>query len=174
MRYIIALLAQYPNFFIQEAQKEFAGKHETYLLSENSLPHITLAQFNLENPELLSKIWDELHNKIVHIPQPKFLGLNFSKKSKNLWGVSLTVERSIDLVRLHNLVVGMLVQYNVKCLNQTEESYRPHLTLARIKELKIESFNDKLLDEAPFVLAIGQSDQNGQFLKVIFRPNDNV
>ncbi len=168
MRYIIALLAAIPNPFIQEAQEQFSAISEGYLLSGSSLPHVTLAQFYLSDKDALLDIWHTIQDHITDIPQPKFTGMGFTKKAKNLWGASLSVEREPGLVKLHHIVVETLKTYNIQCISDMGELYRPHLTLARIKELKVAHFNDSLLEITPFVLALGQGDENGQYLTTIF------
>lgn len=82
MRYIIALLVKEPHLFIQEALKQFSKISQGYLLSNNSLPHITLAPFDLNAKYKLSEIWNELFARIKDISQPKFIGIGFSKKER--------------------------------------------------------------------------------------------
>ena len=171
MRYIIALLAINQNLFIEEAQKEFGHISQDYLLSQNSLPHITLASFDLDdnNQNVIENIWQEIQSQIDILPKIRFLGFGLSRKLKIFWNVSLTVARDPELVKLHNQVIEILKNNNLKCISEVGDLYRPHLTLARIKELNMTNFNDKLLEPAEFVLAMGEGDIHGQFLKVIFK-----
>jgi 2'-5' RNA ligase len=169
MRCIIALLAELPNLFIEEAQAQFSRIAEGYLLSNDSLPHVTLAQFYLDNENELKKIWDELQTQVVTMPQPRFTGIGFTQKAKNLWGVSLSVARDSELLNLHCVVVDALQKHTIQPLNDSKELYRPHLTLARIREPKLDNFNVTLLQATPFVFALGQADENGQYLKSIFK-----
>jgi 2'-5' RNA ligase len=169
MRYIIALLAVNLQLFTDEAQKQFASISQDYILSQNSLPHITLAQFDVDdsNGKLTELMWDDLVSQITSVPQPRFLGFGCTKKFKVFWNVSLSVACDPALVALHTQVLSVLEKYNLTCVSETGDLYRPHLTLARIKQLKIDSFNDALLEPHEFVLAFGQGDINGQFVKTI-------
>jgi 2'-5' RNA ligase len=166
MRYNIALLAEVPDPFIQEAQKHYSAHSDGYLLSDNSLPHITLAQFYVHNTDIVLEIWNKIQHSIVTTPKPKFIGIGLIKKAKHLWGLSLSVARSTDLVAAHKIVVEILQQHTIQCISNSGEQYRPHLTLARIKEANIVNFNDRLLEDTPFVLTLGQADENGQFLNI--------
>jgi 2'-5' RNA ligase len=172
MRYIIALLAVFPSFFIKEAQEQFGAVSQGYLLSQSSLPHITLAQFSTDDQEIVSKIWSDVQTSTTSIPQPLFTGIGLSKKDKHLWGVSLLVKREPALVEIHRTIVALLEKHGLACISETGELYRPHLTLARIKEPKLLGFNDGLLEPAPFTIALGKSDENGQYLSTIFSQDE--
>jgi 2'-5' RNA ligase len=173
MRYVIALVALIPSIFTREAQEQFATASEGYLLGTKSLPHITLAQFYLEDQEALLNIWHEVRCKIAHPHQPKFLGLSLTRKAQGLWGVSLLVARDPALVKDHLVAVEILKQYGIRCISEVGELYRPHLTLARIKEPKINGFNDEIFQPTPFTLALGEADENGQYLTTIFSTGDH-
>ncbi len=51
-------------------------------------------------------------------------------------------------------------------LNAAETCWRPHLTLARISSQEIKPFQEDLLTERPFSLALGESDFFGKFVKI--------
>jgi 2'-5' RNA ligase len=167
MRYIIGLLATSPSFFIQEAQRQFSPTAIEYLLSETSLPHITLAQFKCDTLEILASLWRDVQSSISNIPQPNFLGIGLSKKHNNLWGVSLTVARDAQLIACQRTIVSILKQYDLICISPSDEQYRPHLTLARIPHPELMNFNDALLNPTPFILALGFGDENGQYIKTL-------
>jgi hypothetical protein len=174
MRYIIALLAKLPDLYVQESQK-FALISSGYLLSSNSLPHITLAQFDFSDIDFndqelkLSQIWLSIQKQIISLPQPKFIGFGFTRKFQDLWNISLTVARDPELVKLHLQITDILQKFDLKCISGFGDLYRQHLTLARVKEFKIYNFNNNLLDDVSFNLAIGKGDLNGQFLEVIYK-----
>ncbi len=169
MRYIIALLAQEPDPFIQEAQRQFSDIAQGYLLSNSSLPHITLAQFDLDDEQKLEEVWRELFACVKDIPQPRFTGIGFSKKAQGLWGTSLSVAREPELVNLHLMVIDVLKNHGIRSITHSKELYRPHVTLARVAEPKLSQFNDSILDPALFILALGQGDENGQYLNTVFQ-----
>ncbi len=103
MRYVIALLAMFPNLFIQEAQRQFSTVSQGYLLSNNSLPHITLAQFYLDDEDRLIDIWHEIRTNVINVHQPRFLGISLTRKAKILWGISLLATRESELVKKHTV-----------------------------------------------------------------------
>lgn len=57
-RYNIALLADNPAPFTQAAKTLFGNNYDTYILSANSLPHITLCQFETSDPKILKDIFN--------------------------------------------------------------------------------------------------------------------
>ena len=132
MRYNIALLATEPKMSTNYAQTQFAEDAQGYLLSEDSLPHITVAQCKVEDENLIRSIWQEIHEQDLNIPQPYFLGIGMTKKAERLWGVSLIVARDPALVQLQSTIIGVLNRHNIECISPVGDWYRPHLTLARI------------------------------------------
>lgn len=168
MRYIIALVPKSPDIFIAEAQK-YASEAIGYILSNSSLPHITLAQFESADKNKVENIWQSLQSQTTTIPQPEFIGISITRKAANLWGLSLMARRDEDLVNLHLSVIKLLEKNVISCLSPVGELYRSHLTLARIPEPNIVNFNERLLNNVPFVLGFGQGDVNGQYLKTIYQ-----
>lgn len=167
MFYGIVLLALNANFFIQEAQRQFATYSEGYLLSNTSLPHITLAHFRADNHEAAYNIWENINKKATDIPEIRLLGIGLNKRNHNLWAASLIVERHSKLVNLHKLVINELNENNMSYRTPSGDLYRPHLTLARIKAPIINSFNEAILENTQFVLAFGIIDDNGQLIEVL-------
>lgn len=167
MRYNIALIATNPEKYINYAQKEFSDFAKGYLLSKNSLPHITVAQFKEINRAKILLLWQEIQDSGLIIPQINLIGVSLTRKNDNLWGISLIVKRCSELVRLQEAIITILKNYSIDCISPTGDLYRPHLTLARIPELKITYFDEQLLDGCNFVLVIGECDENGQFIKII-------
>lgn len=166
-RYNFALLSTgHPERYIAAARHHFQHLADGYLLGPESLPHITLAQFRAD-PEALLPLIKALalvpHTIPIHLS-----GLGFSNKADTpLWGVSLTVARKSNLLSLHQTVVHILEQHALSPLNATGDLYRPHLTLARIHRLLVQDFAKNIFERDTFQLALGLSDELGQFKRVL-------
>ncbi|ARN85121.1 2'-5' RNA ligase family protein [Candidatus Nucleicultrix amoebiphila] len=169
-RYNIALLSTgHPEVYVHAAQKHFAQNAQTYILGPNSLPHITLCQFMAEQSSLPLLI--KGLEKAEKSPSIQLTGLRFSSKSPDspLWGASLSVARSSDLMRLHLFVAQLLYDHHLKPLNDTGDLYTPHLTLAKVDHLDIQGFSKDILKKDQFDLILGESDDVGQLTNVLHR-----
>ncbi|MGN6670898.1 MAG: 2'-5' RNA ligase family protein [Candidatus Nucleicultricaceae bacterium] len=166
-RYNFALLSTgHPERYITAAEHHFQHLADGYLLGSESLPHITLAQFRAD-PEVLPALITALA-LVPHIIPIHLSGLGFSNKADTpLWGASLTVARSSNLLTLHQTVVHILAQHTLSPLNATGDLYRPHLTLARIHRLDVHDFKKDIFEGDTFRLALGLSDELGQFKRVL-------
>ena len=74
------------------------------------------------------------------------------------------------MVKIHRAAVHLLALDGYNCLNDSNDLYRPHLTLARVRlPSSIESWPDSILSRPSdsFKLVLGEGDSNGQFLKTI-------
>lgn len=193
MKYNVALIPARPAFYklyIQSAQRNFGNRYSQYLLGRDSIPHITLCQFDDANEfdekkgtsqGALRKIIKQLKTQFVdHVFHPTFIGIHFLKLSSqfgelfssDLFSVELLVQRERKLVSLHENVSSMVVELGFRVLNTLGEAYRPHLTLASLSAvatLSIPSFPHDLLGTPsfPFVVRLGLSDDYWQFAKVI-------
>lgn len=168
-RYNLALLSTgHPERYITAAQHHFQSVADGYLLGNESLPHITLAQFRAFQ-DILPPLIEALESAPKTIPV-ELIGLGFSNKASTpLWGASLTVARQESLLTLHQNVVDALTQNGLIPLNSTGDLYRPHLTLARINQLRVEGFAKDIFEGDTFHLALGLSDELGQFTRVLHR-----
>mgnify|MGYP001029778095 CR=1 FL=1 len=194
MKYNIALIPARPTFYklyVQSAQRNFADRYSQYLLGKDSIPHITLCQFDDAgefdqktgmSEDALEKITKKLERQFVdHVFHPTFIGLNFLKLSSqfgelfgvaNLFSVELLVQREAKLVALHEKVVSIVTEFGFKPLNTLGAAYRPHLTLAclaAMSTLSIPSFPHDLLGTPsfPFAVRLGLSDDYWQYAKVL-------
>lgn len=166
-RYNIALIPQ-RNFeaYVEIANAHFRKNAEGYLLGPYSIPHITMCQF-ITTSSTLPHIHRELE-KAHKNPPIHLTGLRFSNKhASSLWGVSLSVQRSPELLRLLDHVVNILYQHTLKPLNHVGELYTPHLTLARVNTIQLNHFSKDIFKEDIFRLALGESDDLGQLTKII-------
>lgn len=167
-RYNIALLALKPEPYISVAQSHFSDQARCYLLGPESAPHITICQFYGESAVLPSLI--RALATLEKSPPVRFTGLGFSKdKTPNMWGASLTIARTPELMKLHLGVVDVLNQQGLSPLNSSGDLYRPHLTLARIEGLTVSNFSGDSLEDSPFSLVLGESDDWGQLRHICHR-----
>jgi hypothetical protein len=193
MRYNIALVPAKPNFYklyAQSAQRNFANRYSQYLLGKDSIPHITLCQFDDTSEfdekkgmgeETLQKIIKKLGMKFIdHVYHPTFIGINFLKLASqsgelfasDLFSVELLVQREAKLVALHEEIAAMVIAFGFQPLNTLGAAYRPHLTLAclaAVSTLSIPVFPHDLLGTPhfPFVVRLGLADEYWQFAKVL-------
>lgn len=166
-RYNIALVSvQHPEAYIKLARKYFKQDSEGYLLGPHSLPHITLCQF-LADESVLFTLIPELE-KADKSPPIHLTGLRFSNKhNSSLWGASISVRRSPELISLVEFVVNLLQKYKLVPLNSVGDLYTPHLTLARVNCINIKDFPKDIFIGDLFTLALGESDELGQFIKIL-------
>ncbi len=170
-RYNIAFLADDPSPFTKVAKTLFGSTYDTYILSENSLAHITLCQFETQEPEILKKIFKDVLalNIITYIPN--MIGVHFKKGTKENQGfymAQILVERENFLIKAHVGILEIIKKYNINCVNASAECYQPHLTLARIRLAdSIPAWPDVLFNPTTFKLALGISDPSGQYLETL-------
>jgi 2'-5' RNA ligase len=169
MKYVIALIPQNIDIFIDVAHQLFGPISQEYVLSKNnSLPHITLAQFLSENSEQLQHVWHELQH--AAIPRVQFIGIGFTKKWDSKWNASLTVTRTSELIKLQQHIITVVKKYKVESVVPDGDIYRPHLTLARIlvSEPVCIDFEKIPLADVGFKLVIGIGDEHGQLIEILF------
>lgn len=166
-RYNFALLpTQRADAYIDVAQRYFKHHAVGYLLGEHSLPHITVCQFHaLES--VLPALMDGIQG--VHTsPRVQLADLRFSNKpNTNLWGASLLVKRSHELLILQQAVVNLLASHGLTPLNPVGDLYTPHMTLAKVDAVDLKNFPKSIFEPNQFALALGESDVLGQFTKVL-------
>lgn len=166
-KYNIALISTgHPEAYIELANIFFKENSQGYLLGQNSFPHITLCQF-MSDRSILPFIIVELE-KVDRNPPIHLTGLRFSNKyNSNLWAASLSVERTSALMNLLQCVVDILYHHNLVPLNPTEDLYTHHLTLAGVNGIQVKNFSKDIFMDDLFNLALGESDELGQFTKIL-------
>jgi len=117
----------------------------TYKLNDNSLPHITILQFIMEESkeyEIVHKLFKLSFKKIF----VNFYGASFlpSKDRKTVW-IEISVERNNELIKLQNKVLQVLKPK--KILNSLGNKFRPHITISRcdIKQIPVNILDNKIL-----------------------------
>lgn len=170
VKYNIGLLAvKQPENYVQIAQQHFSKVAQGYILSDTSLPHITICQYWGKETSLIPII--NTLKKIGEAPKIHFTGLSFTKDQEqpHIWWAELSVAQHPDLIHLHRFVVQLLEEHQISPLNDSRDLYRPHLTFARIARLVSYDFSSEILKEEQFRLVLGEADDLGQFTKVIHR-----
>lgn len=137
-----------------------------YLLGKNSLPHVTLYQFDAEDNEIAaiwSKICEMWHGKSIDLELAEFSYITFDNDT---YWISLLPKNSEVLHKMHLLIADILKL-------PSKKNYDPHLTLINTK-------NNRLQDEIKrieksfvpitdvFRLSLGRSDEVGQFTEIIY------
>lgn len=158
--YMIALIPPQDMIMTctQAAQKLFSSVSDDYLLSEHSLPHITVCQFECEQKQIAQAVWKEVASQITtHSVPVQLRGISFIKgleAHRGFYWAELAVARDEELMKMHRLAVVVTQARGLTCLNEIGDLYRPHLTLARIRLPKsLQTWPDDLLDSpAPFKL----------------------
>ena len=188
MRFILALIPpkQTISVYLHAAQMLFSPVHDGYLLSDNSLPHITVCQFECDNENDVQVIWKQIEKLNIRPFSPRFTGLSFIKPfSPRFTGLSfikgvgvheeyywaeLSVARDQEMMKVHQLAAGIIRSKGLACLNDSDNLYRPHLTLARIRlPDTIQRWPDALLtNTSDFKFALARGDNNGQYLYTLF------
>ncbi|EKE08623.1 MAG: hypothetical protein ACD_17C00078G0008 [uncultured bacterium] len=121
--------------YIQAAQRLFSSGSDQCLLSAHSLPHITLCQFDCEQEEA-SAIAKELEELKMNSYLVRFTGFAFIQGlevHKDFYWAELSVAREREIMKIYRTTATIIHSHELACLNDQEDLYRPHLTLARIR-----------------------------------------
>ena len=161
-------LALLPNTksaaFIQYA-KQFSSLSDSYLLGKHSLPHVTLYQFWQDKKDI-----DQVWETILKLPQQKPLKLLFSELSftihKNIFWIALLPDNRDVLHKMHAKIARILAL-------PIKPAFDPHLTLINTTNENYQIEAKKLIHlqvtiSDTFSLALGKSDEMGQFTKLIY------
>lgn len=166
-KYNIALIPVSKNIEIMNCANFFSSISDQYQLGENSLPHVTLCQFQADEStiqDLWDKVCDALTEHTISLELKYFSCISFDNK---IFWVSLMPDQRTLLNDMHKVVAG-IVNSPVK------KSYDPHLTLINTKDSEYEKMADKLIKtyspiSDDFVLSIGECDGIGQFTKLLYQ-----
>jgi len=184
MRYNIALIpksAAHYTPYSRAAQDNFGSHYRRYLLGRDSIPHITLCQFDddgqfngLEGRDKVQDLVGRLELDFInHVYHPTFIGLNFLKHDfDDLFSVELLVEREIRLTELHHATMSLVTNLGFEVLNAHGVMYRPHLTLTCVEPpnfIHLPEFPLSLLGTStfPFIVRLGEADDYWQYTQVL-------
>lgn len=164
--YCIALLPiKNADAFISLSQQ--ISLEKDYKLGFNSIPHVTISQFWLEENKL-EMLWE----KVITTMNIRTLNLTFITFScltfdnKFFW-ISILPTKTVELHKLHK-------QLNSIINTKPSRPYDPHLTLLSTKDSNyIEKASPILSKDISisddFLIAIGNCDELGQFTNIIFK-----
>ena len=173
-RYNIALLPKiHHNTLLQLASTFHDNPHIDYLLGEHSLPHITLVQFRTDAASI-NDIWINvqtfLHQIQFHTITLELSGLDgyISPTQPDYIWLQLLPNEIHALRDLHKNIVQILKEKNLIPLNRSLDHYEPHLTLIHTPNFSHLTSNKSMITLSDtFYLALGESDEMGQFKKII-------
>ncbi len=166
-KYNLALIPQTKADEVVSFARKFSTIADKYLLGENSNPHVTLYQFEVEEEDE-EAIWA----RVSETWKEKPLTLTFNKMSCNtfdnvIYWVSLLPDQIAILHKMHGNVAGM-IELPVK------KSFDPHMTLINSKNKDYENEVQRLCSSCytmtdTFVLCFGRSDDVGQLTEILYR-----
>jgi 2'-5' RNA ligase len=140
---------------------------DKYLLGKESLPHVTLYQFEAEEKEV-ENIWKKVkmswQGGLIELEFKEFSCISFDDI---IFWVSLLPNNCENLHKLHGLIASALDK-------PIKKNFDPHMTLINTKNKDYEKDVDtikksfKPISDA-FVLSLGSSDALGQLTSVIFK-----
>ncbi|PJD93003.1 MAG: hypothetical protein CK426_05625 [Legionella sp.] len=166
-KYNIAIIPVNQSKAFTAFSQKFTWLDPVYHLGEKSLPHITICQFYRDENEI-ENTWKDICIKISDYSLDlKFTGFSFITFDNNIFWISLMPD---DVSELHKLQSEIAVVLDVS----NKRPYDPHLTLIGTLDSTYESKSALLTKEySPisdkFVLALGECDELGQFIRVIYR-----
>lgn len=170
IRYNIALTPMHNGRKIIALSEKFKDIADQYLLGDNSLPHVTLCQFIAnedEIPEIWNKACDSLNQKMINLVFKEFSCITFND---SMFWVSLLPNNSDKLMEMSCIITDIVKSPVSKSHNR----YDPHMTLVNTKNKEYKkiakniSESYKLISDK-FILSLGQSDNIGQYTKMIYR-----
>ncbi len=174
MRYNVALISDkdWATACTKEARKLCEGYAQGYLLGPGALPHITICQFETDDANSPSQVWELLQEQPISFldihPHHLYFWHGTKEFVDKVWiGLAIAAPQSLYETQKH--VYAMLLQ---KVQPLTEPSkYFPHITWAVCPESNLPPVNGNfhhLVKQQPkFSLSIGLSDEVGQYLQVL-------
>ncbi|MBP9727175.1 MAG: hypothetical protein KBD83_06905 [Gammaproteobacteria bacterium] len=170
-----------PNQFIDCAHELSKHIHPaTYLLGAESLPHVSLCHFEVEESNI-ENIWRQV--MALNIEPTKLIF--DSQRSKSYpghpkWGgvfwISLMSDKLTELKKIHLNIANHII---TEPLNASFDAYDPHLTLLNSydeRESTVLNENSKLSNPIrdEFCVALGNIDDNGQLLNILYSQNEQI
>ena len=164
-KYNLALTPITKSDVIIQASQAFSGIADKYILGKNSLLHVTLYQFEIEE-SAIEKSWKE----VCEIWKEKPIKLVFEKVScltfdNNIYWISLVPSEVEILHKMHGKIAGG-IKLPVK------KDFDPHMTLINTRDKSCEREVSKFLVSYEligddFVLKLGECDDVGQFTRFV-------
>ena len=168
-KYNIALRPRTKDQQVIELAHQFFHLANSYLLGPQSLPHVTLCHFHAEEKDL-STLWE----KTIEAIKPEKIQLTFSKFSynsynKTMYWISLLPDHFAELKKWH-LSIAEIIKEPV---NRSYDLYDPHMTLLNTRHDSAHAIVQRVAEKFQpvtdeFYLALGATDEAGQFVETIF------
>lgn len=153
-------LVHYSKYINEQLPSDFT-------LSRDSLPHLTILQFELEC-EHLDDYWKRLGVSCVNSIMVDFSGLTFlPAKDGSMW-IEAAILRNSSLSELHKIAVSQIDTGLIT--SNTLDSYRPHVSFAhsihgsQIEHMVVD-YRTVRQKAVECFLAVGESGPNYQFTR---------
>lgn len=164
-KYNLALMPQTKSDeFVCYAQK-FSHIADKYLLGVNSLPHITLYQFEAGEKDITAiwvRVCQEWKEKSIDLEFNNFSCITFDN---DVYWVSILPNNRDILLKMH-IQIASIISLPIK------NTFDPHLTLINSKNkdyekevTKLSAFYSPIIDK--FTLTLGRSDNIGQLTEIV-------
>ena len=145
---------------VDYAQDKYSDISDGYCLSHKAYPHITLCQFEADDPPMI--FIDGLFNPVFTEPKIREGKGNHQGYSWVEW----IVQKDDWVVQLQDTVRGALESEGIKVTAIEGEDYYPHMTFCRTPKEISDDIELAMVEQSnkPWIFTIGSSDLNGQFL----------
>ncbi|HEU5281422.1 MAG TPA: 2'-5' RNA ligase family protein [Gammaproteobacteria bacterium] len=161
----IALIPESKSMDVINCAKHFSGIAGQYLLGDLSLPHVTVYQFKARESEIdsvLNKVKSANIEHAINLSFETFSCITFDNKTH--WA-SLMPDNVDELNHMHKTIASAINR-------PVKSNYDPHMTLMSTQQSDYELLVDSVKQNYrpisdKFVLSVGESDEVGQYLKVI-------
>lgn len=166
-KYNLALIPVSKASDVIECAAQLSNLADKYLIGENSIPHVTLYQFEAEE-KAIEDIWKQIEvawsEKSIELEFKEFSCISFDGI---IFWASLLPNKSDELHRMHRLIAQLLGK-------PIKEKFDPHMTLLSTKNKNYEKEVDVIKNSYKpvsdtFILSLGNSDDVGQLIKIIFK-----
>lgn len=164
-KFNIALVPSQKGPEIIKYARLFSSIAGDYLLGDSSLPHVTLYQFSAHNADIghiINKLKAQDIKRSLVLQFKGFSCVSFDQKT---YWASLMPNHLVELNELHKCIAEIIDQ-------PVKSNFDPHMTLMSTEHADYESMVENVKrDYEPicdnFILTIGESDEIGQYLKVL-------
>ena len=160
-KYNLALLPATKNAEIIKYSQTLSGLADTYMLGVDSLPHVTLYQFEIDETEI-NLLWAKVNQSWTEAPlEITFNRLSCLTFNQIIYWVLLMPTNAITLYEMHAKIANIIHR-------PIKKNYDPHMTLINTKNKNCELEIKKLLSPYQpmrdvFTLSLGRCDAVGQF-----------
>ncbi len=166
-KYNIALVPTSKNEEIIHCAEYFLKISDQYQLGKNSLPHVTLCHFQVNENEI-AHLWERACEALdKHVLELNFMDFSCITFDNKIHWVSLMPDQRSLLDTMHQTVS--------KIVNKpANQNYDPHMTLMSTQDTNYKLMADELIKSYAtisdhFVLALGERDEVGQLTKILYQ-----